>query len=444
MIRTAFPRPRDDDSEDVIWALSTAHALWLKEHAADALVWLQRASKAAADSGEAFRAEELAHAARTLRIALEDEALESLPRPPSRRPPPPSPAPNSTRRAASTDTRELFPPPITPVPGGDDFLDPWAERTPVHPPPPDSSVFTSALPLDELRRNSKRPPPPVEDEASTIPTWRPDAPTAPDAQEQEPATTTQPAAPILEDGSALSLDEVAAFADLPDDARHELVTLARIERLEVGEEIAVAGLMLIAEGVGHIQPAVLESTAAIVKANEVVYARGTLARNVELRIVAESEPVSVAVWSDEVITLALTSLPWVIEELRGAADRLQALSGAALGKLGERLDPALRQAVLERLEARVVHEGELFAERGRPIPGMAIVGAGALILETSDSVERLHPGDLLFPTEVLGGGAAPANVRGGTGGALILFGRRALAQELLVTWPPLLEVFGGF
>lgn len=433
-MRTAFPRPRNDDSEDVIWALSTAHALWLKEHRADALVWLQRASKAAADSGEAFRAEQLAHAARTLRVALEEEALDALPRPPSRRPPPLAPP-----RRSLTDTTELLPPPLTPVPPADDFLDPWAERTPVHHHLPDSSVFTSALPLDELLRNSKRPPPPPpEDAASTTPTWRPQAAAAP-----EPAPTTQPVPPPIQSSTAISLDEVAAFADLPDDARRELAALARVERLAPNEEITVAGLMLIVDGEGHIQPTVLDSTAAIAKPNDVVYGRGTLPRNVTLRIVADAEPVSVAVWSDEVITLALTSLPWVLEELRGAADRLQALAGAALGRLGERLDPALRGAVLERLEVRVLEEGEVFAEQGRPVPGMAIVGSGALILEASGSISRLHPGDLLFPAEVLGAGLAPATARAGAGGTLVLFGRRSLAQELLVTWPPLLEVFAG-
>jgi hypothetical protein len=52
-------------------------------------------------------------------------------------------------------------------------------------------------------------------------------------------------------------------------------------------------------------------------------------------------------------------------------------------------------------------------------------------------------GEFLFPGEVLGAGAAPLTARAGPGGALILFGDRMIAQELLVTCPPLLEVFAG-
>jgi hypothetical protein len=57
--------------------------------------------------------------------------------------------------------------------------------------------------------------------------------------------------------------------------------------------------------------------------------------------------------------------------------------------------------------------------------------------------ERLGPGDFLFATEVLGGGLAPTTARAGPRGAIVLFGARAVAHELLVTCPPLLEVFAG-
>lgn len=444
MIRTAFPRPRDDDSEDVIWALSTAHALWMKDHRADALVWLQRASLAAAGLGEAFRSEELAHAARTLRILLEDEALDSLPNPP---PPPsraaPSPPPFSSPPPGIDDPlADQHSPTTIPAGKGDDFLDPWAERTPLRSFTPNPSVVTSALPLEKLRRQSKRPPPPPpalsapeEDEAvdaSTTPTWRPDPPPGP----------PPPPPPAVEE-PPVSLENIAAFFDLPDEARRDLARLARIEQLGGQEEIPVAGLVLIVEGVGHIQPAILDLTTATVQVGEVLYARGSLARSLPLRIVAEEGPVTVAAWSDEVIDLALSSLPWVLDELRAQADRQQALAGSALGSLGERLDAALRQSVLERLEIRVLLEGEAIATQGQPVPGIVIVGAGVLDLEGPRGRDKLHPGDLLFPTEILGAGRAPATARAGSGGALVLFGDRSLAQELLVTWPPLLEIFAA-
>ena len=455
MIRTAFPRPRDDDSEDVIWALSTAHALWLKDHRADALVWLQRASTAAADAGEAFRAEELAHAARSLRIALEDEAFDSL-RPASPPPPhtPPSPPPASQIQPSPVQT-PVRPPPFSPPSSGHDFLDPWAEKTPVRPAVPEAAVITSALPLDELRRNSKRPkapetysaPPPLPKPPPVVVAPTPLPPAPPEEEEAEPeVTTVRPDTPPPSSGEteALPLDDVAAFADLPDDARLDLGRLARIEELGPQEELAVSGLLLVLEGEAHVQPTVLDTTAATMQPGEIVFARGSLARGLSLRLVAESGPVKIAAWSDEVISLALSSLPWVLEELRAHTDRLQAFAGAALGPLGERFDVQLRQTVLDRLRLRVLHEGDVFVEKGRPVQGMAILGSGVMTLERGDDASsKVLPGDLLFPAEILQGGLAPATARAGAGGAILLFGDRALAQELLLTWPPLIEVLAS-
>lgn len=431
MLRTAFPRPRDDDPEDVAWALSTANALWQQDERADALVWLQRASQAAADTGEAFRSEELAHAARTLRVALEDEALGSLP-PLSR--PQVTPFPNKPQPPRT----ELRPPRNLPSPPSD-LLDPWAEKTPTSPLAPDGNVVTSALPLDELRRNSKRPPPPpvVEEASSTSPTWRPDASPPQESPDTQPAAARTSEPPI-------SLDRVAAFAEVAVDARRDLARLAKLTELAPNEEVSVTGLVLILDGVGHVQPAILDITAVTASADETVYAQGSLARGLALRIVAEEGPVKVATFGDEVIAFALAGLPQVRASLQASADRLQALAGAALGSLGERLDSDLRQTMLARFEVRVLDEGEELATAGRPMPGMAIVGAGILeVSHPAHAVEKLHPGELVFPAQVLGAGPAPATVRAGVGGALVLFANRALTQELLVTWPPLLEVLAG-
>jgi hypothetical protein len=43
----------------------------------------------------------------------------------------------------------------------------------------------------------------------------------------------------------------------------------------------------------------------------------------------------------------------------------------------------------------------------------------------------------------MSGGKAVATARAGKGGALILAGSRGVAQELMSTCPPLLEIFAG-
>jgi CRP-like cAMP-binding protein len=136
----------------------------------------------------------------------------------------------------------------------------------------------------------------------------------------------------------------------------------------------------------------------------------------------------------------------VEDDLRAAGDRLQALVGATMGPLGERMDPVLREEIANKLTLRVLAEHEIFAVRGKPIPGLLVVGAGELELVKEDGTPEgglLHAGDFLFPNEILMAGPAPNTVRAARGGALILFADRLAAQELLVTCPPLLEIFAG-
>ena len=51
-----LPEARDDDSEDVVWGLSTASALWARGERRDAVVWIRRAAEAAEAAGNPFRA----------------------------------------------------------------------------------------------------------------------------------------------------------------------------------------------------------------------------------------------------------------------------------------------------------------------------------------------------------------------------------------------------
>jgi hypothetical protein len=132
--------------------------------------------------------------------------------------------------------------------------------------------------------------------------------------------------------------------------------------------------------------------------------------------------------------------------MRAAADRLHAEVGATMGPLGERLDPVLRAGVTARLVLRVLAEHEVFATRGKPIPGFLVVGAGELELVGDDGARQataLRAGDFLFPNEVLRAAPAPSTARAARGGALVLTAERRIAQELLVTCPPLLEIFAG-
>src|SRR5438034_3348139 len=58
-VRPDFPAAKDDDDDDVAWALSTAQVQWKRGSQADAVVWLRRAIDSAVAVGATWRAAEL-------------------------------------------------------------------------------------------------------------------------------------------------------------------------------------------------------------------------------------------------------------------------------------------------------------------------------------------------------------------------------------------------
>jgi CRP-like cAMP-binding protein len=166
---------------------------------------------------------------------------------------------------------------------------------------------------------------------------------------------------------------------------------------------------------------------------------------VALRVVAVESDTRVAVWDAEALEIATGDCPWVADELRAVADRFQALAGAAMGPLGDRLDDSLRAEVTKRCSVRRLLAGDVFVEVGGEVPGMHIVGVGSVELIDAEGqrLDELGPGDFLFASEVMSHGSAPATARAGEDGALILFAERMAAHELLVSVPPLLEILAS-
>ncbi|HEY6463229.1 MAG TPA: hypothetical protein VIY73_23840, partial [Polyangiaceae bacterium] len=234
--------------------------------------------------------------------------------------------------------------------------------------------------------------------------------------------------------------------DLPDDARADCAAAATVTSLARDEEVSGFALALVVEGSVDVAATIVDSPARRLDAGAVVRARGTIDHVEGLRLIAVSDGARVATWSEEAVDAAFRTCPWVEDDLRAAGNRLQAEVGVTFGALGERLDPMLRADVLAKLTLRALGEHEVFAMKGKPIPGLLIVGSGELeLLGDGDAVEGkpLRAGDFLFPTEVLRAAPAPSTVRAAKGGALILFAERHAAQELLVTCPPLLEIFAS-
>lgn len=240
------------------------------------------------------------------------------------------------------------------------------------------------------------------------------------------------------------LAQARGLEDIPPETQEELVRKARVEGLGVEEEVSAFGLALVLSGRVAVMPTIAESPCAFAGAGEPVFAQGNLADGVALRVVATEDGTQVAVWQPSDFESVLTACPWVADELRAVADRYQALAGAAMGPLGERLDDTMRAMVMERCSLKHLLAGDIFLEAGKPVAGLAIVGAGRLELVSGDTVvSELLAGDLVFPNDVLSHGRAPHTVRAGKQGALVLVTDRMTAHELMVSVPPLLELLAS-
>jgi hypothetical protein len=437
----AIPPVLDEDTEDVAWALQTADALWKRNERVDAIVWLRRAAQAAGDAENDDRALALAREAAELAEWLGHHSAAGR----ASRPPP------SLRRDQAVQA-EVVDELLRRVESDDEVTQPDLSAEP----PPQRSGPSLSDALRKLADSTHEVPTAAQVHAGMLDPWAlPETSTSdhsvedldsselPEVEELEEAEIVT-SAPVVAAADAIDLSDVEALSDLPDDIRDAFARNARLHDLERGDEVADFALALVLQGPLEVGATRVDVPAARIETGAVLRSRGTIETVAPLRLVAAAESVRLATWGEDEVAAAFDGCPWVEDELRAASDRTHALVGVTLGRLGERLDPMLRAEITGKLVLRSLVGEEVFVQAGAAIPGFLVVGAGELELLSPSGVpsgERLRAGDFLFPSEVLRAAVAPSTVRAAPVGALVLLCDRHVAQELLVTCPPLLEIF---
>jgi Cyclic nucleotide-binding domain len=467
MTAPVFPQPLDDDDDDVAWALQTGHVEWRRGAWADALVWLGRAADTADRIGKIWRAADLRREAQELTARVATAALS-----PSKRPP------AGPAEPSAADVDELL---------GDPNVNDGLDSIPAALSDEAPTLAFGSAALATLRETDA-----IEvDFDAEITELDPDSITA-DMEPAELARALREAAvtedlgddiiaeeldsdliavvvdaraetPVrLEDAAKVEaaptkrsvpklgevlLSEVPGLEDLPLDAQLSLVERAHLLTLNGQEEVNAFGLALVLRGRVSVMPAIADAACAHAARGELIWSRGSLDDSVALRLVSVEHGTEVALWEGDVFAAIIRDCPWVADELRPRADRLQALAGVSVGVLGDRLDDELRAIITDRCQVRVLVRGEELVHEGKPLGGMHIVAGGHLELALGDprvpTGEQLGPGEFLFAPQVLSSGPAPASARAGRGGALILFADRHVAHELLVSVPPLLDLLSS-
>jgi CRP-like cAMP-binding protein len=332
---------------------------------------------------------------------------------------------------------------------------PSAPPTPLAPMPPSRGMDSFSPPTAPSAfsgaASTPFPPPPAAVSRGAPASVRLESEPAPSSQTEAPLELVRPlvtpsAAAALGEGSpsvdGLAFESVEALADLPEEAQAELAAAGQLLQLAAGKELMLSeGASLVTQGHVHVTLPFSDVSAGRVGAGAVVAARGSVESG-PLRLIADGEQTHLVRWSDEQLTSAMRDCPWVVDDLRQLADRLYAHAGAGLGPLGARLDDALRAAVYERMQVRVLAPDEVVAERGKALKGLFVVAVGELLVG-AEGAEKIAPGDFVFPGSVIGAEPAPADVKASAQGALVLFATRPVAHELMMSVPPLLEILSS-
>lgn len=342
-------------------------------------------------------------------------------------PPPTMPAAAAHTRALASPAPSVASEPAPTPPAQEGVVAPAPPPTIPSNPPPEALE-----PTPSPTRRSSLPPKPasVPPKPASVP---PPAPRAPSVPPPRPQSSIPPVQRAI---GGVPLEQIEAFADLPGDMQRLLCDRAAVSELNLEEEVPVTGAVLVLSGAAVICPTIADAAAHHLASLALVPALTSRTDVTKIRVVA-TDACKLASWDRASLEEALKSCPWVLDELRQRSDRYAALAGATMGPLGD-LDEASRIAAMDRLTVRALAPGETWLEGGADLPGLTIVGSGALSLE--DEGASFSTGDVVMPDRVLEGGKVGGAVRAGAEGALLLGANRMVTLELFSILPGLLEL----
>ena len=247
---------------------------------------------------------------------------------------------------SSPDSAAEAPPPPPPVPAA--IAPPSDQATIVSSDDYDDEVVTSAR-MDARHLPAAEPAVVIHSPLPPLP------PARPPPRAQFPAEQTLVSAGVVppdRTAAKLDLSSALALADLPDESRAELERVAEVHMLARDEEVMGFALAYVVAGDVDVAAQIVDAPAERIGQGKVLKAKGTVAESVPLRLVCASDNATIATWNAEQIEPAFKACPWVEDDLRASANRMQALVGVTLGPLAERLDAALRAQVTSSLELR--------------------------------------------------------------------------------------------
>ncbi|MDI1482356.1 hypothetical protein QHF84_37385, partial [Polyangium sp. y55x31] len=332
---------------------------------------------------------------------------------------------------------------------------PTPEKEPAWAVPPPAKT-APAVP-DAMKRSGTTMPPPAPPRPAAATTagraalaaLKPDA-AQPAAEAPKPAPPPAPAAAAAEPAPNSSgpprigdvmLEAIEPLTDLPEDVQRALSRAAKIEELGPSQSRAL-GVMLVITGEVSVYADDATVPGHVAGPRSFLTSRGSLEGGFAMHFVTGASGAKIASWDDATFDHALRSCPWVLDDCKATADRLQARTGLAIGALGG-LDAKTRDSLATRLDMRVIEPGEVVTQENDPMPGLIFVVGGGVDIQEGDPpavVGEARAGELLFADALWAGVPAPLTSRAKASGVLLLVADRKLALELAADVPLVAEL----
>ena len=245
----------------------------------------------------------------------------------------------------------------------------------------------------------------------------------------------------------LDPDQFEVLADVPDDARESLVMQSEKVALLPDEAAPAPAMVIVLQGEVEVRSQGHRTHLDSIAQGQVRLLVAFAPAEGNLELVGGPKGARYLALGISGIELLRAAAPWVVQELEPASDDVHVVAGILRGRHGARLDGPMLDAVLSRAKTMRLAPGATVVRQGEAVRALILVGAGVLTIRSGQEadapiLQTLELGEVLFSTELLGRVAAPATVRAGDEGALVIVATRAATEELLVTVPPLLELLG--
>lgn len=300
-------------------------------------------------------------------------------------------------------------------------------------------VTPSQIPLPSLIPESLRSPADTPEEQDLKLDFPVDSEVPHDLRPESIPPAREDSAPDLESDPNINLDAISVFDDLPEEKKRELVDCACVNTLSQDEELSGFGLALVLRGQAAIMASISDDPTMVVASGTVVCLKTESKVALTLRLVSTVPDTLIASWSPDVIDDALSACPWVMDDLRANAMRLQTIAGALMGPLSESFTNRDKDVLLACFEVKSLEPDEVLLSLDQVIQSLFLVGVGSLEPSTPTKSCGFEVGDAVFPEEALAQQTAPFSVKAGPNGASILHAPSSILQD----FPALRKAFLG-